>query len=278
MSKSGKVKIGLALGAGGARGICHLGVLKALKENGIEIYCVSGSSMGAVVGGFFAAGVTLEKMEKISRLARQRLMTDFNIDLRRGGPAGLFGAKRVMKLFTGILSELRIEECPIKYRATGVDIENGELVIFDKGVLKDIMRASMSIPAAFTPWEIEGRYYMDGGVLCRIPVESARDMGADVVIAVDALGPIRTMPPPKGLLGIIERFQDIANWQLSKDKVNTADILITPDMGDKSQFMFKDNDKAVEAGYKAAMEAMPEIKAYIRRDWRETRSADLACI
>ena len=83
--------------------------------------------------------------------------------------------------------------------------------------------------------------------------------GADIVIAVDALGPLRKSPPPKSLMGMIERYEEIVNWEINKDKVNTADIVITPDMGGKRQFLFKGHDKAAAAGYKATMEVMPRI-------------------
>ena len=254
-----KKKVGLVLGAGGARGMCHLGVLRALHENGVKVHCVTGSSMGSLVGGLFAAGVSLEKMDELSAVARQGFIMDLNFDWRQRD--GLFRARRVMKMLTEAVGDLLIEDCPIKYRTTGVDVESAELFIFKKGVLRDAIRASMAIPGVFTPWEVNGRTYMDGGGLCRLPVQAARDMGATAVIAVDALGRVRPTAVPSGIFGMVQRYNDIVDWEIAKNRIetNSADVLITPDMGDKSQFIFKHNEEAVEAGYKATVEAMPEI-------------------
>lgn len=257
-----KKKVGLVLGAGGARGICHLGVLKALNENDIEIHCAAGSSMGALAAGLFAAGLSMETMERLTDVAKQTFIMDLNMDLRQR--EGLFKARRVVKLLQELLGDLRIEDCPVKFCATGVDVESGELYIFREGVLRDAIRASMAIPAVFVPWEVNGRMYMDGGVLCRMPIQCAREMGADAVIAVDALGPVRQVSVPSGVFGMLQRYYDITDWEITKNKINGADVLITPDMGDKSQFVFKNNEEAVEAGYKATMEAMPDILKAIK--------------
>ena len=237
--------------------MCHLGALRALRENNIEIHCVSGSSMGAMAGGLFAAGVSLEKMEELAGLVNQIFVMDLNNKIRERN--GLFRARRIMKVLTETIGDLRIEDCPIKYCATGVDVESGELFIFKEGILRDAMRASMAIPAVFTPWEVGGRTYMDGGVLCRLPVQCARDMGADVIIAVDALGPIRQSPVPQKMFGMLMRYFEISDWAITKEKTGIADILITPDMGDKSIFVFKNNEAAAEAGYRATTEVMPQI-------------------
>ena len=252
----GQKKVGLALGAGGARGMCHLGVLKALKEKNVEVYCVAGSSMGAIAGGLFAAGVPYEKIDKMAHSVTQRLIGDLHLLPKTR--SGLFRGRRVMKAFNGLVGDLKIEDCPVKYCATAVDIESGKLKILDGGLLKDAMRASSSIPGVFIPWKIDGRKYIDGGILCRVPIQQVRDMGADVVIGVDALGPVRKKFAQQGVVAMLERFFDITNWELSKDKLD-ADLLITPDMGHKSGFKFKDHDAAIEAGYKAAKRAMPKI-------------------
>ena len=252
-----KPKIGLALGAGGARGMCHLGVLKAFEEYKLDFHCISGSSMGAMMGGLYAAGVHCDEMQSMSKFATQGFVMDFNAGFNQR--PGLFRLRRVTKLLTKLLGDKKIEECGIKFCATGVDVESGELVVFDKGVLKDIIRASIAIPAVFTPWEIEGRVYMDGGVLCRLPIGSLREMGADIVIAVDALGCVRQTSAPKSIFGMIQRYYDISDWELNRNKVIDADVLITPDLGDKSQFVFKDNETTAEAGYRSAIKAMPQI-------------------
>ncbi len=260
--KKNELRIGLALGAGGARGMCHIGIMRAFEETGIRFYCIAGSSMGAMGGGLFAAGLSTSEMSRISRIATQGFVMDFNAGFNQR--PGLFRARRVNKLLTDILGDKRIEDCEIKFSATAVDVESGELVILDKGILRDAIRASIAIPAVFTPWEIDGRIYMDGGVLCRLPIGTVREMGADIVIAADALGSVRRSKAPKNIFGMVQRYYDITDWELNKDKVIDADILITPDLGDKSQFVFKDNDKAVDIGYYTTVMAMPQILDVIK--------------
>jgi NTE family protein len=258
-----KRKIGLALGAGGARGFCHVGALRALEENGIIPDIVTGSSMGAVIGGAYAAGLSVETLQVLSHIATNRLVRDFRIERRW---LGLFAGARVQKLLVRQLGDKRIEDCSIPFACTAVDLETGELKIFREGVLYQAIRASMSIPVVFQPFEVDGRTYIDGGVLCRVPITEAREMGADIVIAVDAQGPVKPAPIPHNLLNMIERFWMIADWGLSKEAVKAADVLLAPELPDKSVMDFKNNGPTIEAGYKCLIDNMDAIKAAIGMD------------
>ncbi|MDE6398267.1 MAG: patatin-like phospholipase family protein [Clostridiales bacterium] len=255
-------KVGLALGGGGARGFCHIGVLQVLEENGIPVDFVSGCSMGAIVGGCFCAGVSLEQLQKIAQKITQRVVLDINISKRR---YGLVRGTRAVKTIQPLVGDKCIEDCGIPFRATATDVRSGTLKVLESGKLIDAMRASMSIPVAFHAVETGKEILVDGGVLERIPIDSCRAMGADVVIAVDALG---GMPHsdyiPNGMLGIMERCCLLMDWQSCKENVKKADLLIVPEQGNRSSYRFKDNAYSVRQGRVAAEQLLPQIREIIR--------------
>jgi NTE family protein len=175
--------IGLVLSSGGARGAAHTGVLKVLEEHGVPIDIIVGTSMGAMVGGVYAAGVSIEKIEEewiktdIIRVARNFLPT-FPLH-------GWSSGSSVYRMLQNLLGDARIEELPIKFAAVAADIETGEEVVIREGLLVDAIRASSSVPGLFVPAEREGRFLVDGGLVNPLPVDVARRLGADAVIAVD---------------------------------------------------------------------------------------------
>jgi NTE family protein len=177
------VKIGLALASGGARGSAHVGVLKVLEAEGIPISAVTGSSIGALVGGAYAAGVSVERIEQewlntnLPKVVRSFLPTFPRAGLSSGG--------ELRKYLQELIGDVRIEELPIPFAAMGCDIDTGEGVVLDHGPLADAMRASSSIPGIFQPVRWEGHLLVDGGLVEPLPVRLCRDLGADLVIGVD---------------------------------------------------------------------------------------------
>lgn len=178
-----EVKIGLALASGGARGSAHVGVLKVLERKGIPIYAIAGSSIGAMVGGAYAAGVPVERIE------REWLDTDLPKVMRSFLPtfprAGLSSGSELRKYLRALLGDARIEELSIPFAAVACDIDTGEAVVLRRGPLADAMRASASIPGIFHPVRWEGRLLVDGGLIEPLPVRVCRELGADLVIGVD---------------------------------------------------------------------------------------------
>ena len=254
-------KIGLALGSGGARGFCHIGVLQAFEEHNIPIHCIAGCSHGALVGGCYAAGVSVEKMKEVSAKSTMKAIMDLNISFKNNG--FLKGAKAV-NIVKKLIGEKTIEQCDIPFRATACNVNTGELVIFDSGKVIDAMRASMSIPIVFHAVEKnKDTVYVDGGVLERIPISATRSMGADIVIAVDALGsPKSDFVRNRGFVKMFERIYLLMDWEGNKEKVKEADLFLTPDQGDRSILDFNnENLKSVQSGYEAALKAMPQILA-----------------
>ncbi len=257
-------KIGLALGSGGARGFCHIGVLQAFEEKNIPIHCIAGCSNGALVGGCYCAGISVEKMKETAGKSTMSAIADINISLKNNG---FLKGQRAVNIVKKLIGDKTIEECAIPFRATACNVNTGELVTFESGPVIDAMRASMSIPIVFHAIEkSKGCVLVDGGVLERIPIPAVKNMGADIVIAVDAIGPPeKDFVRNRGFFKMFERVFCLMDWESTKEKIKQADIVIAPNQGDRSMADFKDNLYSVECGYKAAMDMMPQIIELIGR-------------
>lgn len=255
-------KLALVLGSGGSRGFCHIGVLKVLQEYNINPDIVVGSSMGAVVGGFYCAGVSIDDMIKISKIINQKTVLDF--DILPGKKLGLANGNRAKAIMLKYLSDKKIEDLPIKYGAVATDLISGESVLMTKGEMWKAMRASMSIPVIFKPFEYNGRLLIDGGVQFRLPIPQAYKMGADIVIAVDALGPFRHGEKPISIVKMIERTFSLMDWENTR-RIMKCDYVIVPDMKDKNEYIFKNNDDAISAGEAAARDNIKQILKIIEK-------------
>jgi len=197
--------VGLVLSSGGARGAAHTGVLKVLEEHRIPIDIIVGTSMGAMVGGAYAAGVPAKRIEEewlktdLVRVAKSFMPT---LSLR-----GWSSGNEVQRILQEIVGNKRIEELPIKFAAIAADIETGEEVIIQEGPLVDAMRASSSIPGVFVPVKYRRQFLVDGGLVNPLPVDVARRIGADIVIAVDVGHyPRRPERQPEKIKGRALRF------------------------------------------------------------------------
>lgn len=261
-------KVGLALGSGGARGFCHIGILEVFEKYNIPIDFISGCSMGALVAGCYALGATTEQLKEASAKVSQIAVMDLGFGKAR---TGLFKGERAMEMVNDIIKDAFFEQTRIPLRITATNITHGTLVTFDSGPIIPAMRASMSIPAIYQAVpDKNGDLLVDGGVIERIPVKALKDIGADIVIAVDALGPVRdNFVPSKGLRNIgdmIERSYLVMDWKNAKENIKEADYVITPDQGDRSIYLFKDNLNSVEAGRIAAENVIDQIKKLLEKD------------
>jgi len=178
----GAPRVGLALGGGAARGWAHIGVLRALEEHGIVPGVVCGTSIGALVGGIYVAGHLAELEAWVSRLTRRDVLR--LVDLRVGGGGALSG-KRLMELYREHIPELDIETLPRRFAAVATDLQSGAEVWLQRGSLLTAIRASISLPALFTPVLINDRWLADGSLVNPVPVTVCRALGADIVIAID---------------------------------------------------------------------------------------------
>lgn len=180
--KAARPKIGLALGGGAARGWAHIGVIKALVANGVVPDIITGTSMGALVGGVWAAG-KLDELEAWTRGINKRRILGL-MDFRLGG-AGLIGGGRLAEILLKNLGPLSIEDLPVRFAAIATEVGTGHEIWLTQGNLTDAMRASYAMPGIFSPVKVAGRWLMDGALVNPIPVSAARALGARVVIAVN---------------------------------------------------------------------------------------------
>ena len=261
-------KVGLALGSGSAKGIAHIGVIQVLEEYGVPVDVVAGSSAGAIIGAIYAVGTDLNMLGKYFEAISGRDYMD--VTLPRSGKGGLVRGDRMEELIRVFTHDKTFRETRIPFICMAVDIENGELVAFsdtDKK-LHECVRASMSIPGIFMPVRIDGRLYVDGGVLERVPCIPLREAGADVVIGVDVgnRGEPKYIETPT-LRSMYERTLDVVTWFITRQRQEAADILLCPQViGIMKGFSTKNTQEAIAEGRRVAEEAMPQILALLEKN------------
>ncbi len=251
--------LGLALGAGGSRGVAHIGFLKALEEADICPDYICGCSMGSVVGAAYAAGLSVEEMW--GAVKKLRVLDLISPSRQRGG---LFGTKKMRALLEKYIGNISFDELKIPYHCIAVDMCSQKLIEFSKGSLLDAVVASSSIPAIFHPMLKDGMRLVDGGILERVPVPQVKAMGADVVVAVDVLGQLDCQEDCPRVLGVLLEMLDLMdNYRTKRKRQENADMIdfwLEPDLGDMSQYELKKVQFAYEKGYELGVEYAPKIK------------------
>lgn len=248
-------RIGLALGGGSARGFAHIGVLQALDEAKVPVSVVAGTSAGALVGAFYAAGFSPWKMQEVALKVR-----DIDVaDLSSGNKRGMTSGFALRRLINGFLEDMPIEKMPRRFAAVATDLASGEKVVLHQGEVGAAVVASCAIPGVFIPATLGGRELVDGGLTSPVPVAVARQLGADVVIAVD-VGGKPSEKPRSGLYEIILQSFEIMGRSLAQLEGRTANLLIQPrtDAFDSSDFSAR--KEMIEAGYVAGQAALPDLK------------------
>ena len=250
-----KRKVGLVLGAGGARGYAHIGLIEVLLENDIPIDIVTGCSMGSLIGGLYAAGCDMYILEKFAESFDMMKYADVN--LKKGG---FIGGRKLLDLIRMFTKGMRIEQTKVPFACVAVDIGSAELKTFTEGYLHDAIRASISIPGAFAPYEIDGRSYIDGGVLERMPIDAAKELGADVILACDVNYRGWEQKRPRNLVQAMELTMNIPDWKFSRENEKKADVLIVPEVRKYETYDFDKSKEISEKGRKAALEKLEDIK------------------
>lgn len=260
-------KIGLALGSGGARGVAHLGVLKALEEEDIHPDYIAGCSMGAVVGAGYAAGLSIEAMYNIVKKLKAIHLIDVTaIPITR---LALTRGNKMRSLLVNKLGKTRFDELKIPFCCVASDLYSGRLITLNEGEVATAVAASSSMPAVFPPVKLDGKLLIDGGVLCRVPTQQCKEMGADVVIAVDVLGNTGdSVDKVKNLFSMIIRVFDMMDYNGSEMKKKLCgtenELWLVPEMKGMSQYAVKDADKAFAEGYEITKAHIDEIKELIK--------------
>ena len=252
-------KLGLALGAGGSRGVAHIGFIKALEEAGIKPDYICGCSMGSVVGAAYAAGLTPEAMWGVVK--KLRLL---DLIVPSGQRGGLFGTRKMRSLLLKHIGATTFEELKIPFHCVAVDMCTQKLVEFSKGNLIDAVVASSSIPAVFHPLDKDGMRLIDGGILERVPAAQVKAMGADVVVAVDVLGHRDCSEDCPRVLGVLLETIDLMdNYRTKRRREENADIIdfwLEPELGNMSQYELKQVQFAYEKGYELGVKNAKKIK------------------
>lgn len=256
-------KIGLALGSGGARGFAHLGMIRVLREENIPIDYIAGSSMGALIGCFYAAGTDIEKLYKISMAFKRKYFLDFTVP-----KMGFVSGKRVKEFIHLFVKGKNIEDFPIPLAIVATDINSGEKVVFTTGSAADAVRASISIPGIFVPEKKDGRLLVDGGVIDRVPVSVARLMGADLIIACD-VSKVKQEVDIQSIYDVIMQSLDILQMEIVKIKEIDADVMIRPHVEKYSSRAFTNIEEIITIGEEQTRKKLPEIRQAIEK-WKET--------
>ncbi|WP_455661863.1 patatin-like phospholipase family protein [Pradoshia sp.] len=255
-------KIGLALGSGGARGFAHIGLLKELDKEGIQVDCIAGSSMGALMGSFYASGSDLELLEKVSMQFKRKYFLDWTVP-----KMGFVAGKKIEEYIRLFTKNQLLENLSIPLAVIATDIERGEKVIFREGPIYEAVRASIAVPGIFVPKRIGGRLLVDGGVVDRVPVSVAQEMGADIVIASD-VSSSHEESKVESIYDVIMKSLDILQMEVVKARGIKADVTLDPAVQMYNSMAFTNIPEIIAAGEEEARKRMPEIKDVIQR-WKE---------
>lgn len=261
--------LGLALGSGGARGVAHIGFIKALEEAGIKIDYISGCSMGAVIGGCYASGIPIDKIKEIALSLKSRDVIDVSPAIIT--KLSLLRSKKIYKLLHLYFGDKKLEEFEIPFTCVATDLLSGRLHTFKDGSAVEAILSSSSIPTVFRPVKADGKMFVDGGCLCRVPVKQVKEMGADVVIAVDALKntaePVEKLP---NIIRMILRVFDVMdNNQTEQARAlygDMCDMWVEPEMKGMSQYVIKDLERAYSEGYEAGKANAEKIKSLLGQE------------
>ncbi len=254
-----KPSIGLALGAGSARGLAHLGVLKAFNESSITIDYLGGTSMGSIIGGFYAVGLDLDMLERLAVNLKWDDLTDITVPRK-----GLIAGKKAKKFFELLTHKKRFSQLDIPFVTVATDIERGEEVIINEGLVADALRASMSIPGVYVPYELEGRLLVDGALLTRVPVNPVRGLGADIVIGVEVSQNLIRGGEVNNIFDVILNSVDIMQQEIAEHKNTGADLLIVPDVSHIPSRGLDQVQECIDLGYQETKNKLPKIENLIK--------------
>jgi len=283
------MKIGLALGGGGVRGLAHIGVLRVLEENNIPLYQISGTSIGAIIGGLYAKFKDIDKVESfIYDLVESPVFKNLNLDAFDPEPETTGYWKEFMNSAQRNLSFLRmwrypsvindsivngifkkypddpIESLPIKFAAVATDLISGRETVIVEGSLKQAVIASSSIPGIFPPVKKSKSMLVDGGIINLVPVYVSRGQGSEYIIAVDVTKSLDSIEPLTNGLNIIDRSQTILAFKLSRELLAGADLVIRPSSRRFSWASVRHMPEIIESGKRTAEAALPKLLEAIK--------------
>ena len=261
-------KIGLALGSGGAKGLAHIGVIKVLEENNTPIDFIAGSSIGALIGGFYSATKDIKQIEEIALSTNWRqVLSLIDPSLRQG----LISGEKIKKFIENHIGKIRFQDLKIPLSVIATDLKTGETISINQGEVASAIRASISFPLVFKPVKWKSRLLADGGLSLPVPVEIVRKMGAELVIAVNLDADYFTNGDNNktnlGFYKIANNSINLLRYHLASWNVKNADIIVEPKLDIKLGIVhwnkFLDGKNIILAGESAMKKKLPQLQELI---------------
>ncbi len=262
--KKKKFKIGLAFGSGGARGLAHIGVIKVLEENNIPISFIAGSSIGALVGGLYAALVDIKKIEGLAKSNSWRQILSLVWDPAVG--SGLISGKKIEIFIRKQIGNIKFSDLRIPFTAMATNFETGEPIVLKSGDVASAIRASISVPIIFKPVEFNGKILVDGGLSEPVPVNAVKAMGANFIIAVNLDNCYKDKNKKLRIFEAASNSLAILRHHLAKEKVKEADIVIEPRIFSSALIGWRDfmeSKKIIAEGEKVMRMNISKIKRMV---------------
>ena len=253
-----RLKLGVALGGGFARGLVHIGVLKALEDAAIPVDFVAGTSVGAIIGACYCAGASAEELKEIARAARFKDFARWTVSRY-----GLCSNDRMQTFCTRVLKVTTFEALKVPLAVTATDFQTGEAIVFSKGPLVGPIRASCAYPGMFLPVELDGRRYVDGMLAYAVPTTPLRTMGADRVLGVYLSAHWSQRQEPRHLFEVIGQCFSIAQDKMCETWKRDADRVLEPDVSGYSYNCFERAAELIEVGETATRAVVPELRALL---------------
>lgn len=250
-------RIGLALGGGAARGFSHIGVIQVLEENGIKVDLVAGTSAGSLVASLYASGKTGKEMQALAEGMDEGAITDWSFPLR-----GLIRGEALARFIRDKTGGKGIEQMALPLGIVATDLSDGSSILFRSGDTGTAVRASSAVPAVFQPVKIGSREYVDGGLVSPVPVRFAREMGAQLIIAVDITSPPQKDSPGDAFRMLLQTFS-IMGRSINTFELRDADVVIRPNLDGVGSADFTARRRAVQAGRDAAQAVLPLLRQRI---------------
>lgn len=282
-----KPKVGLVLSGGGAKGLAHIGVLKVLEEEGIEIDYIAGTSMGAIIGGLYASGYTASELDSIFRIVdAEALVRDyiprisksfyekrndeiyaltlpfekFKIGVPRAFSKGMYNYNLLSRLLAHVRYEKDFSKLKIPFLCIATDIETGEKVVLKGGSLPQAILASGAFPSLYSPVEIDGKLLIDGGVVNNYPIEELREMGAEFVIGVDVQDGLKTRDQIQGAPDLLLQVSNFSTYHNMDKKIEDTDMYIKPDVSGYTVVSFEEGVAIIQKGVEAAEKEISKLE------------------
>jgi len=252
--------VALALGGGASKGFAHIGIIKALKQNGIPVKIITGTSAGAIVGSLYASGASPDRLELEAEILGSTDLVDLTLST-----SGFIKGQKLQDYINRKVGNRPIQDFPIKFAAVATDFESSKAVAFNRGNAGQAVRASAAIPNVFQPAVINGKRYVDGGLTAPVPVSAARQMGANVVIAVDiSAKPARISQ--SGFFSYLDQSLNIMSTPALNSELAKADVVIKPQVQHLGAVGgFDEKAHAIKLGEDATRAALPQIRAVLQR-------------